>query len=114
MKPDIRVHADPASVARAGADMVMATAHGITESGTVFSLCLSGGSTPKMLYQLLAQEPYRSQIDWSRIEIFFGDERAVPPDHPDSNYKMANEALLMHVPLKPEQIHRIRGEIDPN
>lgn len=79
-----------------------------------FSLTLSGGTTPKMLYALLASEPYRSRIDWPNVEIFFADERCVPPDHADSNFGMINETLLSKVPIPQENIHRMRGELEPN
>jgi 6-phosphogluconolactonase len=111
--PDIRIFPDPLAVARATADLIVASARDAASAGRPFSITLSGGSTPKLLYELLAAEPYRSQIAWPGIEVYFGDERAVPPDHPDSNFKMANESLLSHVPLKPQNIHRMRGEIDP-
>ena len=75
-----------------------------------FAVALSGGSTPKRLYQLLTTEPYHTQIDWSRVEIFWGDERCVPPDHKDSNYRMAREAMLAHLPIPAEHIHRIEAE----
>lgn len=78
-----------------------------------FALCLSGGSTPKALYSLLAAEPFRSMIPWARVHIFFGDERFVPTDHPDSNYRMANEALLSHVPIPAPQIHPFPTEGTP-
>lgn len=70
-----------------------------------FAICLSGGSTPKLLYGLLAANPFRDQFPWDRTHIFFGDERFVPPDHPDSNYRMAREALLSHVPIPAAQVH---------
>jgi 6-phosphogluconolactonase len=111
---DIRVFPDSPAVARAAADIILGVAAARAAAGQNFSLVLSGGSTPKLLYQLLAAEPYRSKIDWSKFEIFFGDERCVAPDHADSNFKMANEALISRVPLKAENIHRMRGEIDPN
>lgn len=111
---DIRVFKDSPAVAQAAAEMIVSSARESASAGRNFSLVLSGGSTPKLLYQLLAAEPYRSQIDWQKMEIFFGDERVVPVDHPDSNFKMANEALLSRVPLKPANVHRMRGEIDPN
>jgi 6-phosphogluconolactonase len=111
---DIRVFKDSPAVAQAAAEMIVAGAREAAAAGRNFSLVLSGGSTPKLLYQLLAAEPYRSQIDWGRMEIYFGDERVVPIDHADSNFKMANEALISRVPLKPEHVHRMRGEIDPN
>jgi 6-phosphogluconolactonase len=75
-----------------------------------FSLVLSGGSTPRGLYALLAEHPYRSQVDWSRTEFFWGDERAVPPDHEASNFRMAREAMLDKLGVPPERIHRIEGE----
>src|SRR5690349_13184147 len=71
-----------------------------------FTLALSGGNTPKKLYGLLASEPYVSQIDWNLVEIFWSDERCVPPDSPDSNYHMAQEVLLSKVPIPANQIHR--------
>ncbi|MDI3340132.1 MAG: 6-phosphogluconolactonase [Sphaerobacter sp.] len=76
-----------------------------------FTVALSGGSTPRALYRLLAQEP--EAIDWARVHVFWGDERTVPPDHEQSNYRMAREALLDHVPIPRDQIHRIEAERDP-
>ncbi len=70
-----------------------------------FYLALAGGSTPQALYRLLASDEYREQVDWSRVEVFFGDERYVGPDHPDSNYRMARETMLAHLPIPPGQIH---------
>jgi 6-phosphogluconolactonase len=70
-----------------------------------FAVCLSGGSTPKTLYSLLAAPPLRDRFPWDRTHVFFGDERFVPPDHPDSNYRMAREAMLTHVPLAESQVH---------
>ncbi|NWF71311.1 MAG: 6-phosphogluconolactonase [Chloroflexi bacterium] len=78
-----------------------------------FAVALSGGSTPHALYTLLASAVYAQKIDWARTHIFWGDERCVPPDHPDSNYRLAHETLLAHVPLPPRNIYRMRGEIDP-
>jgi 6-phosphogluconolactonase len=75
-----------------------------------FSLVLSGGSTPRYLYRLLASPQWQKKIDWQRTHIFFGDERCVPPEHPDSNYGMAREALLQFLPTPEYQIHRIHGE----
>lgn len=78
----------------------------------VAAVALSGGSTPKALYELLATEPYRSQAPWDRILFFWGDERSVPPDHPDSNYRMAREALLSKVPVPEANVHRMVAEVD--
>ena len=76
---------------------------------TPFTVALAGGSTPKRLYELLAAEPYVGRIRWQAVEFFFGDERAVPPEHPDSNYGMARRALLDHVP---SVAHRMAAEGD--
>jgi 6-phosphogluconolactonase len=72
-----------------------------------FAICLSGGSTPRRLYQLLGEPPFRAAMPWDRIHWFWGDERFVAPDHPDSNYRMAREALLSHAPIPAANIHRI-------
>jgi 6-phosphogluconolactonase len=72
-------------------------------------IALAGGQTPEALYRLLAQAPCRDAIDWNRVEILWGDERCVPPDHPDSNYRMAREALLGRVPIPADNVHRMRG-----
>jgi 6-phosphogluconolactonase len=76
-------------------------------------VAISGGNTPRRTFELLATAPYRSRIPWENLELYWVDERAVPPDHPDSNYRMTREALLSKVPLRDEQIFRIRGELDP-
>jgi 6-phosphogluconolactonase len=74
---------------------------------------LTGGGTPRRLYALLGDEahPWRARIDWSRLHLFWGDERHVPPDHPDSNFGMAHEALIRHVPIPAERVYRMRGEL---
>ncbi len=80
-----------------------------------FALNLSGGSTPKSIYALLATEMYRRKFDWQRVHVFFGDERFVPQDHPDSNYRMAREALLLKVPIPEENVHAVpTGAADPS
>ncbi len=76
------------------------------------NLAISGGSTPKLLFELMAQEPYRSAINWSNLHIYWVDERCVPPTDKESNYLMTAEALLKHVPIPNEQIHRIQGEAE--
>lgn len=77
------------------------------------TVALSGGSTPKLLYQILTNEPFRERVPWAQTHFFWSDERHVPPDHPESNYRMANEALLSHVPVPPDNVHRIPSE-NPN
>lgn len=75
-----------------------------------FFVALSGGSTPKTIYQHLTRPPYQSQIEWSKLHIFWSDERSVPSDNPDSNYHMAMEAGLKLMPIPASQIHRMRAE----
>jgi 6-phosphogluconolactonase len=78
-------------------------------------IAISGGNTPKQTFELLADPSaqYREQIPWENLELYWVDERCVPPDHPDSNYRMTREALLDKVPLSDKQIFRIQGELDP-
>jgi 6-phosphogluconolactonase len=78
-----------------------------------FAVALSGGSTPRALYSLLAGAEFQSQVPWDRVHFFWGDERCVPPDHPDSNYRMAFETLLSKAPVPEENIHRIEAELVP-
>jgi 6-phosphogluconolactonase len=75
-----------------------------------FSLVLSGGTTPKPLYELLAERPFSGNLDWSKVEFFWGDERVVSPDDPRSNFRMAREAMLDKLKIAPARIHRIRAE----
>jgi 6-phosphogluconolactonase len=84
----------------------------VVDRGIAF-VALSGGSTPQGLYRLLAQPVYRDSIPWTSILFFWCDERCVPPDHPESNYGQAKDILLNHVPIRPENIHRMRGELTP-
>jgi len=108
---EIRILPDGAAIARRAAqEFVQAGASAVRERGS-FNVVLSGGSTPKALYRLLVNDPaLRSQVPWDKIRLFFGDERHVPPDHPDSNFRMATEAMISKSPLKPEQVTRIKGD----
>jgi len=102
---------DLAALTRRAADeFVKSVNEAIAEKGS-FTVALAGGSTPKSLYSLLADDPsYRSKIPWAKLHFFFGDERHALPDSPESNFHMANEALFSKGLVKPEQITRIRGE----
>jgi 6-phosphogluconolactonase len=111
--PEIKVLPDPISVATEAADRIVRLAADSMADHEKFSIMLSGGSTPKTLYELLATDEFAQQIDWPRVHAYFGDERCVPPDHPDSNFRMAREALLSKVPIPGDNISRIRGETDP-
>ena len=113
MDPEIKVLPDALEIAHEAAERVIAAAESAAADGRPFSLALSGGTTPKALYELLATGPYKSRIDWRNVEIFFGDERTVPPDHQDSNYRMAQESLLSKVPIPGDNVYRMAGERDP-
>ncbi len=101
------IHDDLDSLSRAAARRISALAAEACAARGAFHIALSGGSTPRRLYETLATAEFRDGIDWSRVHIYFGDERCVPPEHPDSNYGMAAAALLSHVPIPPQQVHRI-------
>jgi 6-phosphogluconolactonase len=74
------------------------------------SVALSGGSTPRRAFELLAAPPLRDTVPWNRVDVFWGDDRCVPPDHADSNYRMAHDTLLAHVPIPPANVHRVPTE----
>jgi 6-phosphogluconolactonase len=104
---DVEVLADLGALSRAAAEHVVRDARDAVRRRGRFTIALAGGSTPRALYELLAGE-YRARVDWARTEVFFGDERCVPPDDAASNYAMACDALLGRVPAA--RVHRIAGE----
>jgi 6-phosphogluconolactonase len=108
---EVRILPDGATIAkRAAQKFVEAATAAVKENGS-FRLALAGGSTPKALYGLLVNDPaLRAQVPWDKMQVFFGDERHVGPDHPESNFRMATEAMISKSPLKPEQVTRIKGE----
>jgi len=104
---------DEGALGQAAADeLVRAVSKSIAQRNHC-SMVLAGGNTPRELYSQLASDSYRSLIDWSRVSFFWSDERCVPPDHPASNYNMARETLISQVPVAPNSVHRIRGELPP-
>jgi 6-phosphogluconolactonase len=107
---DLRVIADPSQLADAACAYVLASAHAAIAARGRFTLALTGGSTPKLLYQKLAQH---SELPWNKIEILFGDERAVPPDDKDSNAGMARSTLTGQPFIPAARVHRMRGELAP-
>jgi 6-phosphogluconolactonase len=113
--PEVRVLDGPAALAGAAAEEWRARALAATAESGRFAVALAGGSTPRALYALLADPgaPYREALPWASTHVFFGDERAVPPTHPESNHAMAHDALLARVPIPAANVHRIRGEEDP-
>ncbi len=111
MECEIRILADGAAIARRAAQEFVQAAAAAAQEKASFNVALAGGSTPKALYNLLVSDPpLRSQVPWDKMHLFFGDERHVPPDHPDSNFRMATEAMISRAPLKAEQVSRIKGE----
>jgi 6-phosphogluconolactonase len=109
----IRVLPDPSALADAAARHIVEAGQAAIDARGAFSIALSGGSTPRELHRRLASPPLAAQLDWSHVHVWFGDERCVPPDHADSNYRMASETLLSHVSIPPAQVHRMRGELEP-
>jgi len=112
LEREIRVFPDPTREAEAVARHLAAQARAAVQARGRFSWVLAGGRTPEALYRLLARR-WRSRFPWEETEIFFGDERCVGPRDPESNYAMARQALLAHVPIPRRQVHRLRGELRP-
>jgi 6-phosphogluconolactonase len=111
---EIYVLQNGSALSRAAADEILRVAREAIAVRGRFTIALSGGSTPKAIFALLAADHAAgaNTIAWDKVQVFFGDERPVPPDHPDSNYRMASEALLSKVPLPLANIHRVHGELD--
>jgi 6-phosphogluconolactonase len=109
------VYEDSEALARAAAQHFVDRAQEAVAKRGRARFAISGGSTPKATFALLANpsEPYSKETPWDKIELFWVDERTVGPDDPESNYRMTNEELLSKVPLKPGNVHRIEGELDP-
>src|ERR1051326_5805320 len=107
----IRVLPDAAALADAAARHIVELGQAAIDARGAFSIALSGGSTPRELHRRLANAPLVSQLDWGRVHLFFGDERCVPPDHPDSNYRMVKQSLLAHGLTA--TVHRVLGELPP-
>ncbi len=105
--PKVVILPDPGGLAHEGARRFADAAVSAVREGRPFRVALSGGSTPKALFEILAHEPYRSQIDWTQVQVFFSDERFVPAESPDSNYGMALTALLNHIPISDACVHAV-------
>jgi len=110
----IKTYTDSASLTGAAVDEFIRLAQNAISMGGRFNVALSGGTTPKELYGLLANRDYQTELDWFSIHLFWGDERCVPPEHKDSNYHMVDEVLLSHIIIPDANVHRMLGEIDPN
>jgi 6-phosphogluconolactonase len=101
-----RVNTDPIAVAAASAQWISEKCDG----GSTFSIAFSGGGTPRFLYEALASSTFRESIEWARWHVLFADERAVPPDHPQSNYRLVHDSLLSRVAVPHDQVHRMEAE----
>ena len=109
------VEPDPAALAwRAAQHLVELIEEAVAARGRA-RIAISGGTTPKATFKLLADpaQPFVNHVPWEHLELFFVDERTVPPDNADSNYRMTREALLDHVAIRPENVHRMQGELEP-
>ena len=109
------VEPDTAALARRTAQHFVETAEQAVAKRGRARMAISGGSTPKAAFQLLADQtqPWRARMPWDKLELYWVDERTVPPDNPESNYRMTKEAMLDKVPLPPAQVHRMEGELEP-
>jgi len=114
LKPDLRIFDHLEALSTAAAELFIETSiQAIAQRGR-FLVALSGGNTPTELYKLLAQTPYREQVEWQRLHAFWGDERCVAIEDLENNYRQAHDVLLERVPIAPENIHRIRSELEPD
>lgn len=109
---DVRVFSNPEALVEFAAGTFIRLAEDSIQQRGMFTVAFSGGSTPRRLYNALAAPEVQKSLDWDKIHLFWGDERAVPPDHSDSNYKMVREALLDKVTIPQENIHRVHAEMD--
>ena len=114
MSADILIFPDLAELTRQAAARFAGLAADAVAARSCFTVALSGGATPAGLYRLLAEAPYRDRLPWPRIHLFWGDERCVPPDHPESNYRQAQEIFISRVPIPAANVHRILGEMGPD
>jgi 6-phosphogluconolactonase len=112
MKPELRIFKDLEELSRAAAELFVEQSAASVADRNQFLVALNGGSTPNRLFQLLATD-FRAQVEWSKVHIFWGDERCVPPDDPGSSFGQARDVLLSHVPIPEANIHRVKGELGP-
>lgn len=110
---DVRIFPDLETLSKAAAQEFARLAQASIAARGEFRVVLTGGSTVATLYEELSRSPYRENLAWSQMLFFWGDERLVPPDHPESNYAQAHRLLLSRVPVETSKIHRMRGELEP-
>lgn len=107
---DRHIFDNPEALGRGAAELFCDAAMQAIQARGSFHVVLSGGSTPRLMYGVLASPPFLEQVAWDRVHFFWGDERPVPPEDSESNFHSANRALLRHLDLAADQIHRMRGE----
>ena len=112
--PIVQVLLDPESLALTAAEFIVQAAQSAIHDQGRFSLALAGGNTPRLAYRRLASPDFAGRLDWKNIHIFWGDERCVAMDSPDSNFRMAKEALLDRVPIPAENIHAAHADLEPD
>jgi 6-phosphogluconolactonase len=110
---DVRIYPDAQSLACAASDAFVGSARNAISARGRFMVALAGGSTPRAIYSILGNDPQHEAgtLQWHQVHLFFGDERPVPPDHPDSNFRMANDAMLSKLPIPAPNVHRIHAEL---
>jgi 6-phosphogluconolactonase len=112
--PECRIFRDLDELSVVAAEVFESVAAEAAAAQGRCAVALSGGSTPRRLYERLAREPHRARVPWSRVHLYWGDERCVPPEHPESNYRLVRESLLAGAPVPPENVHRVEAELaDP-
>jgi 6-phosphogluconolactonase len=114
MKKEIYLLNDISEMAKRLAEDFKTALESNAASGEMLTVALSGGHTPKAFFQVLAEPPYRDGLPWDKVVLFWGDERCVPPDDDQSNFKMTNDALLSHINIPEANIHRVLGENPPD
>ncbi len=112
--PSVTVLSDPDALADHAADRFITLAAAAIAARGSAAVALAGGSTPRAMNARLAASPRRERLDWTKVRFFFGDERCVPPDHPDSNYRMTRETLFAPLGIPETQIERVHGEDEPH
>jgi 6-phosphogluconolactonase len=112
VNPRVQIFPEVETLARAAAEEIASALESAIRNQGSATFVLTGGNTPKPVYEILAGSPYRERVDWERIDFFWGDERCVPPDHPESNFGMARQTLLSRIPVTESRIRRILGELE--
>jgi 6-phosphogluconolactonase len=113
MNPEVQRYPNLEALSQAAAEFTCRLAEECVERRGTFTLALSGGNTPRPVYEALAWPPFDIRMPWRDIHLFWGDERCVPSDHPDSNFAMAFRSLISKVPVPSQNVHRISAELSP-